>query len=652
MSSFENRTSRSTSIEEHDPANHLIHRHHNPSQKRHIQKRHSMEEADENGQGFIASSKGYAKMSDSDVIAEPRAMARASMTDEEDLIMEPDPYTKELNHELHEMDFLHHHNGEHKDEEENGSTSGEYHGGSGEELERTVGLFGGTSLIVGVMIGSGIFSSPGAILDEVGSVGAALIVWTVSGMLALVGALCYVELGTSIERSSGGEYAYLLHTYGELVAFTYTVSLSFAGKPGSLAIISTVFGDYLGRLLSGSGKEESPAWLAKGLGLSQLLCLFIINSMDTKKGLLLQGASMVAKLIVVAAVIVTGLIVMGMLFSKDPSDLDETQQAIYDQLTQPFFGTSTNPGSWALALFAGLWAYDGWNNLNYVAEEVVNPTRNLPLAICIAVPSVTFLYVLVNLSYLSVLTVEQAATTNAIAMEWGLELMGPVGGSLIPIGVAISALGAANGSLFTSARIIFASSRAGQFPAWTGRVHPVRGTMINALAIQVSIASIMVLAGNFKVLVNFFSFSAWVFYGLTAASLIVLRYREPDRPRPFKVWLPLAFLFCLITLFLIVVAAYEAPKESAAATVFMILATPLYYFYVKPRKEKRLAQAHTITGGVPHNPWRYRGYIRVEDEQGSDGLDHRRISGGSGGRGVSIVDLDGEGGALDAGVEL
>ncbi|CAG8476925.1 6668_t:CDS:2 [Ambispora gerdemannii] len=443
-------------------------------------------------------------------------------------------------------------------------------------LEKEVTFWNGVSLVVGLMIGSGIFASPGPVAEHAGSVGMSLMVWLACGLLACTGALSYAELGAEIPLS-GGDHAYLSHAYGSLPAFLFSWTAITCLKPGSNAIIAMIFAEYINRIIYHTAFEketdhpsnETHQWFNKIMASFCILIVSFINVYSVRLATRTQDFFTLVKLIALAVIAIIGFVVLG-------------KGGITENFEGDLFADSSETlGDYALAFYSGLWAYDGWNNVNFVAGEMKNPSRDLPRVIMLGLPMVIVFYLLANVAYYAVLPSNIVKNTNTIALDFGKKIFGATGGLLFALCVAASCFGAVNGSIFTGGRVIYVASREGYLPSVFGKVHPKWNTPTAALAMQASLTILMILAGTFATLVNFYSVAAWVFYFLTSFGLLILRWREPDLPRPYRVWITTPIIFCCVAVFLVVMPFIRVPLESLAALGFISAGVPFWIIRVK-----------------------------------------------------------------------
>lgn len=430
-------------------------------------------------------------------------------------------------------------------------------------LKRQVGLFSGIALIVGTMIGSGIFVSPVGVLRQTGSVGMSLIIWFVCGVLSTFGALCYAELGTIILKS-GAEYVYLYEAFGAIPAYIFAWSSTLVFKPPQISIIALTFGAYMAESLISPDCGPTSV-VAKLFAVLAILLITFVNCTSVKWATSVQNVFTVAKLLALAIIFVVGVvrICQGYTDYVSPSTI--------------FEGSSTKVFAYGIAFYQGLWAYDGWNQLNYITEELIHPYRNLPLAIMIGIPMVTLIYILVNIAYFTVLSPTEMLSASAVAVTFANRTLGPMAW-IIPFFVCCSTFGAANGTLFTAARLCYVAGREGQLVEILSMVHVKRITPAPALLFTSLLSILMLIPNDFDTLVNYFSFAAWLFYGLTTAAVLVLRWKHPDWKRPIKVPIIIPIIVVVASVYLVLAPIIDAPELEFLYAALFILAGLLFYF--------------------------------------------------------------------------
>ncbi|XP_013098650.1 b(0,+)-type amino acid transporter 1 isoform X1 [Stomoxys calcitrans] len=426
-------------------------------------------------------------------------------------------------------------------------------------LQRRVGLFSGVALIVGTMIGSGIFVSPSGLLARTGSVGVSFIIWLACGVLSLMGALAYAELGT-MNTSSGAEWAYFMDAYGPAPAFLFSWVSTLVLKPSQMAIICLSFAQYAVEAFV--SECDPPMSVVKMVALVAIVMILFVNCYSVNLGMAVQNVFTAAKLVAVLIVICGGAwkLIQG-----------NTQH-----LANAFNGPTPNVGAVATAFYTGLWAYDGWNNLNYVTEEIKNPSKNLPRSIVIGIPLVTLCYALINISYLAAMSPTEMVQSEAVAVTFGNRILG-VMAWLMPLSVTVSTFGSANGTLFAAGRLCFAASREGHLLDILSYVHVRRLTPAPGLIFHSLIAAAMVLYGTIDSLIDFFSFTAWIFYGGSMLALIVMRFTKPNYPRPYKVPIIIPVVVLVISMYLVVAPIIDSPRIEYLYALLFIFAGLIFY---------------------------------------------------------------------------
>ncbi|CAL8101850.1 unnamed protein product [Orchesella dallaii] len=446
------------------------------------------------------------------------------------------------------------------------------------ELKRNVTLINGVAIIVGSIIGSGIFLTPKGVYVQAQDPYVAIGVWVACGVFSMIGALSFAELGTCITRS-GGDYAYILEAFGPLPAFMCLWVTVFVIRPTTAAVIALTFAEYaINPILEGvSAPKPSPELLAAAC----LMLLTAINCWSVKLTMKIQDIFTVAKLLALGAIIVAGLVclIWGLVVG-DPDDAPVNLSK--NAFTIPFDrqGKPYSYASLSLAAYNGLFAYAGWNYLNMVTNELQDPYKNLPRAIWIGLPVVTVIYVLANIAYFIVLPPDEIINSSAVAVNFGSYTFDRIWEwfrPLIPISVALSCFGGVNGTLFTSARMFFAGADDGQLPKVLACIHVRNFTPIPALLLQCIIAVGVLFTGEIFALITYVSFVLWVSTGVAVAALLRLRVTKPDLPRPIKVPLALPIIYVVCTFLLVGFSIYEDPVNTGIGAVITMTGIPIYY---------------------------------------------------------------------------
>ncbi|KAJ1910297.1 hypothetical protein IWQ60_010723 [Tieghemiomyces parasiticus] len=495
------------------------------------------------------------------------------------------------------------------------------------ELPRTMGVVSGSALVCGLMIGSGIFSTPGVVLTMTGSAWMAMVYWLLGAFVAMCGALTYVELGALLPES-GGEQVYLdycIRKPRQLFGFLFSFCMIACMRPGSIATNAIVFSRYLGYALYGPettaglaimttahldtepGTLEPPVVLPvpadqRHLYLLAMACLVIItaiNAVSVKWSLRALDLLTWIKVFVLGLVSITGLIILTGLTNVPRSDL----------WARGFAGTTPKLHRHSSAIFSAFWAFDGWHNLNFCLGELKNPARNLPICAVGGIAVTTVLYVFTNVALFTVLTLDDVlAGQEVLTGTWGTIVFGPFFGRvIIPLAVAVSCAGSISAMVFGVSRIIVAAGNKGYLPygRFWARIQPRTGTPVNALLLNLVLVSLYILGPPpgeaFRFLVDFVGYPSRLFYGFTVFGFILLRRLEPDLPRPFSVWLPLPWIFIVVTIFL-AIFPFVPPSDGhiiepnglpyffapLLGALYVWLGTPFWYYLVRRRQQPAL----------------------------------------------------------------
>ncbi|XP_077388502.1 cystine/glutamate transporter isoform X2 [Festucalex cinctus] len=441
------------------------------------------------------------------------------------------------------------------------------------ELGKKVTLLSGISVIVGTIIGAGIFISPKGILKHSGSVGMSLIVWIVCGVLSLFGALSYAELGTSIKKS-GGHYTYLMEAFGPHVAFIKLWTDLIAIRPAGMAVIGLAFGQHiLEPLFMPCDIPPIAVKLSTAFGITAVM---YTNSMSVTWTARIQIFFTFCKLVAISTIIVPG----AYQFLKGETHNFE------NAFQQNNMKLSTLP----LALYSGMYAYSGWFYLNFVTEEIENPERTVPLAICISMAIVATCYVLTNVAYYTVMSVEEILVSEAVAVTFAKKLMGDFS-LAVPVFVAMSCYGAMNGCLWALSRSFLVASREGQLPEVYSMIHIRRNTPIGAVLLLYPLTILELFLGDIESLLNFMSFLRWLSIGVVVLGLIYLRYTRPDIPRPFKVPIIIPVVFSLTCFFMVFLSLYSDPLNTGIGFAISLTGFPAYYIFVQFNRRPKWVQS-------------------------------------------------------------
>ncbi|KAJ8489709.1 hypothetical protein ONZ51_g2754 [Trametes cubensis] len=429
----------------------------------------------------------------------------------------------------------------------------------------------GIALIVGLQIGSGIFSSPGVVVANTQSVGASLSVWVAAGVLGWTGASSFAELGSSIPVN-GGAQAYLQYSYGPLVSYLFAWTAISALKPGRSLRPPASMGNLTvwpqeGTLTRAEvSPDDIPQWATKLTAVAAVVVVSIICVATPTLGTRAAVVFTTVKIVALISITVLGLVQLA-------------RGRASTSFTEPLFEhSSTSPSAYALALYSGLWAFDGWDQANYVGGEMKNPEKNIPRAIHSSMALVMVLFVLANVAYFAVLDKATVGLSNTVALDFGRALFGPVGGAVFAAMVAFSCFGALNGSFFTSSRLIYVAGKEGYLPALFGRHNSLLRTPLNAMCLNAALTiTFILIGGGFRSLINFAVVASWAFYFLTVLGLVILRVKEPMLHRPYKTWIITPLVFCAVCIFLLCMPIIAAPLEAIAVLGFVLAGIPLYY---------------------------------------------------------------------------
>ncbi len=430
------------------------------------------------------------------------------------------------------------------------------------DLARVLGLRDLLLIVVGTVIGSGIFLVPGNVLNSAaGDVGVALLIWALGGVLSLLGALSFGELG-AMEPEAGGIYVYLRRAYGPLVAFLYGWAMFFVIGSGSIATLAVAFGTrYLPQLV-----DLGPV-AGKGAAVVVIAAVAAVNVRGTRQGATVQNWSTAIK---VGALLLmsAALLARGRGWGGGVRFLDT-----------PLTGSLLSGAG--VGMIGVLWAYEGWQYVTFSAGEAVNPQRTFPRGIVLGTLLVVGIYLFANVSYVAALGPQGVGGSKRVAADALGALFGSGWGSVITIPILISILGAANGLTLTTPRVFYAMARDGLFFRKLGDVHPRFGTPAVAIVAGSLWAIVLALSGTFEQLYTYVVLSSWIFFVLGAAALFVYRRRRPDAVRPFRTpgYPVTPALFILAAAAVVVNTLAAKPTQGAIELAILATGVPAYFIW-------------------------------------------------------------------------
>jgi basic amino acid/polyamine antiporter, APA family len=449
-------------------------------------------------------------------------------------------------------------------------------------LARRLSLTSAIMIVIGSVIGSGIFLTPQTIAATVQIPGIMIFVWILTGLLTLAGALTNAEIAGLIPEA-GGQYVFFRVTYGELTAFLYGWTTFIVYQTGSIAAIAVAFGKYTGYFVAlPHFSPQIEGWKFPLIGniyplrdigvtavaISSIIFLGVVNYFGVQFGGFVQDLFTFLKLAAIGAIIV-----LAFLFGHGS--------------VHNFFPLWGMPSSGALlgaigvAMIATLWSYDGWNSLTYLAGEVKEPQKNIPIALVVGTIIIIFIYVLTNLAYLYILPIGEIATSKLVAADVMEHIFNGYGGAIIAAMVMISTFGTVNATSMTTARVFFAMAKDKLFFKSLGDIHPKYRTPGKSLIVQAIWASILTLTGTYDQIFTYVIFAGWIFYALGAAAIFIVRKKMPSLNRPYTVplypYIPIVFI--IVATWFVFNTIKEQTADSMVGLLFVLAGIPFYLYW-------------------------------------------------------------------------
>jgi APA family basic amino acid/polyamine antiporter len=461
--------------------------------------------------------------------------------------------------------------------------------GSENSLIRQLGLFDSSMMMMGIVIGSGIFVTTGLIAQALPSAGLILLCWLVGGVLTLAGASIYAELGAAMPEA-GGQYVYLREAYGPLPAFLFGWLMILVYVSGSIAALAVAFSEYCSyffpfisseniiystKIRIGDINFQISLTTAKIIALAIIFLLSAINYFGVIFGKIVQNIFTVIKIGSILIFIILGFTIGQTItidFSLNPAGLSISQLIM----------------GFGIALVAVSWTFDGWNNVNFICGEIKNPKRNLPLALILGTLVVTILYILINYIYLSALPISEMAGVVTIAESAAKAMFGDVAIALFSAAVLISIFGALNGNIFTGARVVYKMAYDKYFFQRAGILHPRFRTPAFSIAIQSVWAGVLTLTGTFEQLMTYVIVGAMFFWIAAAASVFTLRKKYPNLSRPYKTrgypYTPIVFISAISGI--LINTFFANPMEPVLGIIVILTGLPVFYYWKKKQRKQ------------------------------------------------------------------
>jgi basic amino acid/polyamine antiporter, APA family len=446
--------------------------------------------------------------------------------------------------------------------------------GTPSELPRTLGLVDALAIVIGVTIGGGIFLVPNLVAQQLKSPGLIVGVWVFAGVISFFGALACAELGCAIP-ATGGQYVYLREAYGRMVGFLCGWSMFTVARTAQVAWLAVTLSLYVSYFVRLSSIES------KLLGSGAILLFAAINYRGATAGAIVQRIFTLAKVAGLLVIVGSAFLWSGKVPASPSSSL---------------FHISLS--SFGVALIACVLAYDGWVQITFVAGEIRNPQRNVLLALALGSAACVAIYVLANLAYLHVLSIDEIASSPRVAASVALETLGARGARLVSLIILVSIIGTLNGCFLTSPRVYFAQARDGLFFRKFGEVQPRFQTPGFAIVAQCVCALVLLVTGGYETLLDYAMFALWLSYAFMVAGVMILRRTEPDLPRPYRMWgYPVTpILFLAVTAWFLGNMLWTRPVPSLIAMGLIASGIPIYFVWAGRAHSAEFASGGLLSG--------------------------------------------------------
>lgn len=459
------------------------------------------------------------------------------------------------------------------------------------ELKRGLNLLDATTIVIGSMIGSGIFIAPSLMAGYLQTPGLIILLWIVGGVLTVFGGLSYAELAAAMPRA-GGQYVFLREAYGPIWAFLYGWTLFLVIQTGFIAAVGVAFAKYLGVFIPAFSENNMIVSVgaytvnsAQVVAIVSIIALTVINIFGVRLGAIVQNIFTISKLAALALLIGLSLAIGNGSFSNFTPILTPI---VPEALKMTFFA------AFAVAMSKALFAYDAWNSVTFTAEETKDPHRNLPRALVLGTAIVAVVYILANTAYLYIVPIGQMANVpdNRIAAEVAQRVMGAGGLVFITVAILISTFGCNNGLILSGPRVYYAMAKDKLFFEGVKNIHPEYRTPVTSLVYQCVWSCVLTLTGTYSDLLTYTAFASLLFNVVTVAAVFVLRKNLPTMERPYKVWgYPVVpMMYILVALFFIVYIFVGDVRNSGLGLAIILTGVPVY-FYWRRKAQKVFGEA-------------------------------------------------------------
>ena len=436
-------------------------------------------------------------------------------------------------------------------------------------FRRALGPFDATMVVIGGIIGAGIFITPSIVAERLDTPMLVLGAWAMGGAIALAGAFSYAELGALFPKA-GGQYVYLRDGLHPLAGFLYGWALLLVIESGAIAAVAITFATYALHLVGGPDGARVP------LAIAALVVLSIVNYLGVKPGSRVLNVLVVLKVAALAILIGAGFFAAG-----HPGWWSETRA-----IASP--AASSTLVAFGAAMVPILFTYGGWQSVNYVGEEIANPKKNLPLALVAGTIAVVVIYVTVNIVYVRALGLNGLAATTAPAADAARRMFGPSGDLFVSGAIAVSTFGFLDLSILAPTRVYYAMAADRLFVPALATLHPRFGTPSLAIIVQSTWSCILALTGTYEQLANYVVFADWIFFGLTVLTVLMFRRSLPLSKRPADAFRAPGYpvvqiLFVVISAAVVASVIGAAPAAAAKGAVLIALGVPVYYWYARSK---------------------------------------------------------------------